>query len=255
MIRIDLEGGWVHVGPEASQVSHRLDSPEAFEIVSQAWLRAGWDTKYVYSFTWAGRPVIQLPEDLLRLQEVIWSVAPDVIVETGIAHGGSLVFHATLLKALGRGRVIGVDVEIRPHNRRALDAHVLRPLITLVEGSSIDPAIVERVRKEIRPGERVMVILDSKHTKDHVLAELEAYAPLVTPGSYAVVEDGCMEHMAGAPRSAPDWSWNNPLRALHEFVARHCEFAVEEPPFAFNEGSVRRRVTYSPDAYLRRVRA
>ncbi len=254
MIRIDLEAGWVSVGSGAAETRHPLGSAEAFEIVSRAWLRCGWDNKYVYSFTWAGRPVIQLPEDLLRLQEVIWSVAPDLIVETGVAHGGSLVFHATLLRALGRGRVIGVDLEIRPHNRRALETHVLAPLIELVEGSSIDPAVARRVRERVRPGEQVLVILDSNHTRDHVLAELEAYAPLVTPGSYVVVQDGCMEQMAGAPRSAPDWSWNNPRAAVREFAARHPEFALEEPPFAWNEGDVKRRVTYWPDGYLRRLR-
>ena len=231
-----------------------MDSREAFEIVSDAWLRVGWDNKYVYSFTWLGRPLIQMPEDILRIQEVIYEVGPDVIVETGVAHGGSLVFYASLCKALGRGRVVGIDIEIRPQNRKAIEGHSLSSLITLIEGSSIDPEVVDRVRGEIGDGEIVVVILDSRHTREHVLAELAAYTPLVTRGSYVVVQDGCMAKVAGAPRSAPDWSWNNPLEAIRAFLAQHPEFACEDPSFRFNEGNVERRVTYWPEGYLRRVR-
>src|SRR5262249_37658305 len=154
---------------------HNLGTAEAFAIVSRAWLRAGWDSKYVYGFTWLGRPIIQLPEDLLRIQEVIFTVQPDVIIETGVAHGGSLVFYASLCKALGRGRVIGIDVEIRPHNRAAIEAHSLSDWITLVEGSSVDPDVVARVYDLIGPDESALVLLDSCHAKTHVLAELEAY--------------------------------------------------------------------------------
>src|SRR6266581_4171607 len=121
-----------------------LGSPEGFRVLSDLWLRSGWETKHVYSFTWLGRPIIQLPEDLIRIQEVIYRVQPDVIVETGIAHGGSLVFYASLCKAMGRGRVIGIDIEIRKHNRAAIQAHSLFDLITLVEGSSIDPTVVSQ---------------------------------------------------------------------------------------------------------------
>ena len=130
---------------------------EAFELISSLWLKTGWNQKYSYTFTWLGRPIIQHPEDLVRLQEVIYNVAPDVIVETGVAHGGSLVFHASLLKAIGRGgRVIGVDVEIRPHNRQALETHVLAPMITLIEGDSIAPETVASVRRLIHPGDTVL---------------------------------------------------------------------------------------------------
>ena len=168
-----------------------------------------------------GRPIIQLPEDVLRIQEVIYRVQPDVIIETGVAHGGSLIFYASLFKAMGRGRVIGIDIEIRPHNRRAIEAHEMKPLITLIEGSSIEPSIVEQVRALITPGETVLVLLDSNHTKAHVLAELEAYGPFVTPGSYIVATDGIMKEVAGAPRTGPDWDWNNPLDAAREFAAKH----------------------------------
>jgi cephalosporin hydroxylase len=189
---------------------------------------------------------------MVRIQEVICSVKPDVIIETGVAHGGSLVFYASLCKAMGRGRVIGVDIEIRPHNRTAIQSHFLSPYITLIEGSSIDPSVVSRVRELIKPGETVMVMLDSCHTKSHVLSELNAYGPLVTPGSYIVAMDGIMEQLTGAPRTQPDWTWNNPRQAALEFASRNPDFSLEEPVFPFNEGAVNQRVTYWPDGYLRR---
>src|SRR5919197_4658487 len=142
-----------------------FDDPEAFDIVSRAWLRLGWDVKYVYSFTWLGRPIIQLPEDMLRIQEVIYRLKPDVIVETGVAHGGSLVFYASLCKAMGKGRVIGIDIEIRPHNRLAIEKHELGGYIELFEGSSIDPDVVDRVRRSVSDAQTVIVVLDSDHTK------------------------------------------------------------------------------------------
>ena len=152
MIKIDLEKRVVSVSGADGDTTYPFDSPEAFTAVSDAWIQCGWDTKYVYTFSWLGRPVIQLPEDLLRIQEVIVALQPDVIVETGIAHGGSLVFYATLCKAMARGRVIGVDVEIRPHNRAAIQSHVLAEYITCIEGSSTDAAVVARVKALIAPG-------------------------------------------------------------------------------------------------------
>jgi cephalosporin hydroxylase len=252
-ITIDPATASVIVEGGEERGTYPFESPEAFRLVSDAWLRLGWDQKYVYSFTWLGRPVIQLPEDLLRIQEVIAAVRPDVIVETGVAHGGSLVFYATLCKALDRGRVVGVDIEIRTHNRKALEEHPLFPLIELIEGSSTDPAIVQQVEAQIAPGETTLVLLDSNHEKDHVLAELHAYGELVTPGSYIVVMDGIVDRLAGAPRSEPDWSWNNPTSAIKEFLEEDSRFEAEEPPFAFNEGLVEARVTYWPGGYLRRL--
>lgn len=229
-----------------------LQDPEAFGLISRAWLRAGWDTKYVYGFSWLGRPVIQLPEDMLRIQEVIYDIKPDVIVETGVAHGGSLIFYASLCTAIGKGRVIGIDIEIRPHNRTAIEEHRLSPLISLVEGSSIDPDIVQSLKDQIGSSETVLVLLDSNHLKDHVLAELEAYSPLVSPGSYIVACDGIMQQVVGAPRTAEDWTWNNPISAVNEFVARHPEFECIEPAWPFNEGKVAERVTYWPKAFLQK---
>ena len=253
MITIDEARGLVTVdGPDGS-ATHPMASPEAFKIVSDAWIRCGWDAKYVYSFSWMGRPIIQLPDDMVRIQEVIYAIKPDVIIETGVAHGGSLIFYASLCKAMGKGRIVGIDIEIRPHNRAAIEAHEMSPLIALIEGSSVDAAVVDQVKTHIKPGETVLVLLDSNHTKAHVLAELEAYGPMVTQGSYIVATDGIMAQVAGAPRSAPDWDWNNPISAVEAFVANHAEFVLEEPAFPFNEGVTRDRVTYWPSAYLKRI--
>jgi cephalosporin hydroxylase len=255
-LTIDFERSRVMVDTgEGKPAEYPFEEARAFALVSDAWLRIGWDVKYVYTFTWLGRPIIQLPEDLIRVQEVIHRVKPDVIIETGVAHGGSLVFYASLCRAAGKGRVIGIDVEIRPDNRAALESHQLFPLITLVEGSSVDPAVVERVRRLVGDGETVFVMLDAKHTKQHVLAELHYYAPLVSPGSYIVVADGIMESLVGAPRSSHDWAWNNPRAAAEEFVKARPDFVIEEPAFAFNEGLVTNRVTYWPRAFLRRISA
>ena len=229
-----------------------LSEPEAFELISRAWLRAGWDTKYVYGFSWLGRPVIQLPEDMLRIQEVIYDVKPDVIVETGVAHGGSLVFYASLCTAIGKGRVIGIDIEIRSHNRAAIEEHRLSPLISLIEGSSIDADIIQSVKDKISSAETVLVLLDSNHLKDHVLAELEAYSSLVSPGSYIVACDGIMQQVVGAPRTSDDWTWNNPISAVNEFINKHLEFECVEPAWPFNESKITERVTYWPKAFLRK---
>jgi cephalosporin hydroxylase len=200
-----------------------------------------------------GRPVIQLPEDMIRIQEVIWRLRPDVIVETGIAHGGSLIFYASLFEAMGHGRVIGIDIDIRRHNRTAIESHPLAKRITLVEGSSSAPATLAAVRHHIAPEDSVLVVLDSNHSRAHVETELDLYAPLVSRGSYIVACDGIMAQLAGAPRTAPDWTWNNPVAAVDAFLARNADFVLEEPAFPFNEGSVRNRVTYWPKSFLKRL--
>jgi cephalosporin hydroxylase len=253
MITVDIERGTISVDENGLTRDYQLDTPEAFKIISDIWLRAGWDNKYVYSFTWLGRPLIQLPEDMIRLQELIHTVRPDVIVETGVAHGGGLIYYASLCKVMDHGRVIGIDIEIRPHNRQAIEAHRLFPLITLIEGSSVEPSVVEQVKSQITPDENAIVFLDSCHEKEHVLAELRAYSSLVKPGSYLVAMDGIMEQLTGAPRSAPDWAWNNPRQAALEFVAENNDFVIEEPRFAFNEGNVTERVTYWPSAFIKRL--
>lgn len=253
-MRIDFANSVVEVpGPDGQLRRLPFESPEAFREVSKAWLRVGWDTKYVYGFTWLGRPIIQLPDDMIRIQEVIYRLKPDVIVETGIAHGGSLIYSASLCQLIGRGRVIGVDIEIRPRNRAAIEEHPLSHFITMIEGSSISNDVVGSVRKLIQPGESVLVLLDSCHTKAHVLAELLAYSPLVTSGSYIVAMDGIMQDVVGAPRTSPSWVTDNPQTAVAEFLADHPDFVLEEPPFPFNEGTVQDRVTYWPNAFVKRV--
>jgi cephalosporin hydroxylase len=252
MIKIDLTTRAVIVGDGSEQRTISFASPEAFEIVSKAWLNAGWDAKYVYSFSWFGRPIIQLPEDMIRIQEVIYALKPDVIVETGVAHGGSLVFYASLFEAIGNGRVIGVDIEIRPHNRRAIESHHLFHRITLIEGSSVSPKTLAAVRSQIALDDKVLVVLDSNHTRDHVLAELEQYGPLVSPGSYIIACDGIMAEVVGGPRTQSDWSVNNPISAVNDFVAKHPQFTIEEPAWPFNEGAVQKRVTYWPRAFVKR---
>jgi cephalosporin hydroxylase len=253
-LTIDMEAALVVVSDGGQKRELPLSSPEAFEIISEAWLRAGWDVKYVYSFNWLGRPIIQLPEDMFRLQELIYQLRPALIIETGVAHGGSLVFYAGLCRIMGHGRVIGVDIELRPQNRAALEAHELSDLITLVEGDSAAEDTLARVKNMIRSIDSVMVLLDANHTKSHVLAELNAYAPLITPGSYIIVMDGIMEKLAGAPRSRPDWGTNNPQAALRQWLDRNPDYVLEEPAFGFNEGQVKTRVTYWPNAFVRRLR-
>lgn len=230
-----------------------LYTKESFEILSRWWLKVGWDQKYPYTFSWMGRPVIQLPEDMIRIQEVIYRTKPDVIIETGIAHGGSLMYYASLCKTMERGRVIGVDMEIRPNNRESIEAHELFPYITVIEGSSVEAAVVNEVRSLIKPGQRVLVILDSNHTKEHVLKELDAYHALVTPGSYIVATDGSMEDLYDVPRGDQDWVWNNPAFAAREFVERHPEFIIEQPAWPFNESELSKNITHWPDAWIKRI--
>ena len=229
-----------------------LYSREAFEEISRHWVRVGWNQKYQYTFSWLGRPIVQLPEDIVRVQEVIYQIRPDVIVETGVAHGGSLIFYASLCKVLDKGRVVGIDIEIRPHNRQAIQAHELQPLITLVEGSSIDDTVVSRVKSLVRPRETVLVLLDSNHTRQHVLDELNAYHDLVTPGSYIVATDGIMRELCDVPRGNPDWAANNPAAAALDFAREHPEFVLEQPTWPFNESSLSMNVTHWPGAWLRR---
>lgn len=252
MIHVDLRAGEVDVDGDDGEGRFALDSPEAFAVISRAWLRAGWDTKYVYGFSWLGRPVIQLPEDMMRIQEVIYECQPDVIIETGVAHGGSLIYYASLCTAMDKGRVVGIDIEIRPHNRTAIEAHAMSRLITLVEGSSTDDAVVSQVRDLVASGESTLVLLDSNHSRDHVLNELRAYAPLVSAGSYIVATDGIMQNLSGAPRSESDWEWNNPQEAARLFLRESDDFELVEPVFPFNEGIITERVTYWPNCYLRR---
>jgi cephalosporin hydroxylase len=252
-ITIDSELNILTQESDGESASYDLYSAEAFEIVSQQWLKIGWNQKYTYTFSWMGRPIIQLPEDMVRIQEVIYRVKPDVIVETGVAHGGSLIYYAGLCKAMSRGRVIGVDVEIRPHNRKAIEAHELFPFVTLIEGDSVSSEIVDAVRALIKPGDVTMVILDSNHTKQHVVGELEAYHGLVTVGSYIVATDGIMRDLYDVPRGKPEWADDNPAAAAADFAQSHPEFILDQPAWVFNESDLTRNITHWPGAWLRKV--
>ena len=254
MLRIDTERGVVEVDTPSGPISHAIGSPEAFSLISRAWLRSGWDNKYVYGFTWMGRPIIQLPEDMIRIQELIYGIRPDVVIETGIAHGGSLIFYASLMKAMGHGRVIGIDIDIRPHNRAAIEKHELFDRIEMIEGSSIDLAVVDSVRELTKRGEKALVVLDSHHSRAHVLAELRAYAEFVSIDSYIIACDGIMQDLVGAERTSADWAINNPQTAIKDFLSERDDFILETPGEIFNEGRITERVTYWPNAYLKRVR-
>jgi cephalosporin hydroxylase len=242
----DLEGRTLSVTSDDKESSILpLYTPEAFKLISNLWIKMGWASKYSYNFSWMGRPIIQLPEDLVAIQELIHKIQPDVIIETGVAHGGSSVFYASLFEILGRGRVVSIDIEIRPHNRKAIEEHLLRSRITLIERSSVALETLEEVRSLISPNERVMVVLDSNHTKQHVARELQLYSPLVTPGSYIVVTDGIMEDLSDVPGGMAGWSGDNPKAAALEFLASHPEFELDKEPTSLG-------VTYWPDGYLRR---
>jgi len=250
---IDTTAHTLTVEADSGTRTEGLYTKEAFELISREWLRVGIDQHYSYTFSWLGRPIIQLPEDLIRIQEVIYRVRPDVIVETGVAHGGSLVYYASLCKLIDHGRVIGVDVALRPHNRQALEAHPLEPLMTLVDGDSTDPRVVDRVRSLVAPGETVLVVLDSNHARAHVAAELDAYHHLVTPGSYIVATDGVMQIAHDVPAGKAAWQHDHPAAAAAEFARHHPEFVLEQPPWLFNESGLTENVTHWPGAWLRRV--
>lgn len=243
-----------------------------FHALSQRWLEHSMRRRYVYNFDWLGRPIIQYPQDIVALQELAWATRPDVVVETGIAHGGSLMLSASLLALLDladasaegtlldprrpRRRVIGVDIDIRDHNRRAIEAHPLTARITMIQGSSIDARTVGLVQEAVNhalavlPGGRgrVMVCLDSMHTHAHVLAELRAYAPLVTPGCYCVVFDSFVEDV---PKDVfPDRPWgpgDNPKTALREYLRENAAFEVDASWHS------KLQVTVAPEGFLRRV--
>jgi cephalosporin hydroxylase len=240
----------VQEGGEINQ--YPLYTKKAFEILSRIWVKVGWNQKYEYTFSWFGRPIIQLPEDMIRFQEVVYRIKPDVIIETGIAHGGSLIFSASLCKAMGKGRVIGIDIEIRPNNRMAIETHELHPLITMVEGSSVAPHIIKQVKDLVKPGEKVLILLDSNHTKAHVLAELEAYHSLVTPGSYIIASDGIMQDLHDTPRGRPEWVSDQPTAAALEFAGHHPEFEIGQPTWPFNESDLTENITHWPGAWLKR---
>lgn len=221
--------------------------------------------KYSYNFSWMGRPIVQYPQDILAMQELIWSVRPDLIIETGIAHGGSLIFSASMLALLdisdaasagnlgvppqSQRKVLGIDIDIRPHNRAAIEAHPMASRIQMIQGSSVADEVVSQVHSIAANYSRALVCLDSDHTHEHVLAELEAYAPLTSPGSYCVVFDTVVEDM---PKSMfPDRPWgpgDNPRTAVRKYLESHSEFEIDR------DIQNKLLITVAPDGFLRRKR-
>lgn len=235
---------------EVSANINKLSGDKDVQGLSRIWLREITRYKYAYNFTWMGRPIIQLPQDVMAMQEIILRVKPDLVIETGIAHGGSLVFSASMLELLrGDGQVLGIDVEIRPHNRTAIENHPMFGRISLIEGSSTDEAVVQQVRHFAKGKQRVVVMLDSSHTHAHVLRELELYSPLVTVGSYLIVFDTVIEDMP--EEFFPDRPWgkgNNPKTALQEFLTQSDRFIIDE------EICDKLLITAAPDGYLKCVK-
>jgi cephalosporin hydroxylase len=242
----------------------RMGKDSSLRQSSFDWLAQSAQYEYTYHFEWLGLPVIQLPGDIVAAQEVIYKVKPDLIIETGIARGGSLTFSASMLALLDyadavqrnevldpakpKRRVIGIDIDIRSHNRSALDAHPMRSRIDLIEGSSVAPEIVAKVRDMAAGYSRVMVVLDSNHTHQHVIGELNAYAPLVAVESYCIVFDTAIEDMQAG--SFPDRPWdkgNNPKTAVWEFLKTHPEFEIDHTIHD------KLQITVAPDGYLRRM--
>lgn len=219
------------------------------QALSRIWIREIARHFYAYNFTWMGRPAIQFPQDMIGVQELVWQLRPDLIIETGIAHGGSLVYSASLLHLLGGdGIVVGIDIDIRPHNRRAIEQHPMADRIRMVEGSSVDPAVIEQIREYSRGRSSILVLLDSNHTHEHVLAELRAYAPLVTPNSYIVVFDTLIEDMpADLTQDRPWGIGNNPKTAVHAYLAEDDRFEIDR------DLESKLLITVAPDGWLRRT--
>ncbi len=225
------------------------ESDAVFKELAREWMRQSVLKKYTYNFKWLGRPIIQMPQDIIGLQEIIWEVKPDLIIETGIAHGGSLIFSASMLALLGGdGKVLGIDIDIRRHNREEIEQHPLAKRIEMIEGSSVDDETAQKVYEFAADYEHIMVILDSNHTHAHVKAELEIYSPLVSVGSYLVVFDTFIEDMP--PGLYPDRPWNvgdNPKTAVFEFLAENDNFVIDK--------NVENKLlmTSAPSGYLKRI--
>lgn len=249
---------------EVKQNIAELRNDEGLRKRSLDWMSDITQKRYAYNFKWLGRPIIQIPQDMVAIQELIWKIRPDLVIETGIAHGGSLILSASMLALLDycdamesgqvldpkatRRRVLGIDIDIRAHNREAIEAHPMAHRIDMLQGSSIAPEIIAEVHQRAQGHERVLLILDSNHTHEHVMAELEAYASLVSPGSYCVVFDTVIEDLPAG--MYPDRSWDvgdNPKTAVREFLSRCSDFVVDE------DIEAKLMITVAPGGYLRRT--
>ena len=204
---------------------------------------------YSYNFSWMGRPIIQYPQDMIAMQEIIWDIKPDLIIETGIAHGGSIIYYASLLELIGKGQVLGIDIDIREHNRVAIEKHPMSNRIKMIQGSAIDNAIIEQVKSFAKDKKVVMVCLDSNHTHDHVLKELDLYSQFVTPGSYLIAFDTIVEDLP--PNFYEDRPWkvgDNPKTAVHDFLKHNNDFIIDK------KIDNKLLVSVAPDGYLKRIK-
>jgi len=228
---------------------------KTLKVLANEWLKESMLNQYVYNFSWLGRPIIQTPQDMIALQEIIWDVKPDMIIETGIAHGGSLIFSAsmlTLLEACGEienGQVLGIDIDIREHNRKAIEAHQMSKKITMFQGSSIDEEMIQKVYEFAKSGKKILVCLDSNHTHDHVLSELKAYSSLVSIGSYCIVFDTLVEDMPSEFSNDRPWDkGNNPKTAVWEYLKECDDFVIDK------DIENKLLITVAPDGYLKRIK-
>jgi cephalosporin hydroxylase len=232
-----------------------LGRNETLKAQSRTWMTDSAKGRYSYNFTFMGRPIIQYPQDMVAMQELVWKIQPDLVIETGIAHGGSLIFYAAMLElnAICGGpadaRVLGIDIDIRAHNREAIEAHPMARRIDMIEGSSIDPEIVARVKEAASARRRILVVLDSNHTHDHVLAELKAYAELTTVGSYCVVFDTVVEDLPADMFPNRPWgAGDNPKTAVRAFLCNNADFEIDR------DIDAKLQISVAPEGFLKRVR-
>lgn len=203
---------------------------------------------YSYNFTWMGRPIIQYPQDMIAMQEIIWEVKPDLIIETGIAHGGSIIYYASLLELIGKGQILGIDIDIREHNRAEIEKHPMAKRISMIQGSAIDTDIIEQIKPYAKDKKVVMVCLDSNHTHDHVLKELQLYSPFVTKGSYLVAFDTIVENLPAEMYDNRPWSvGDNPKTAVQEFLKNNNDFIADK----FIDKKL--LVSVAPTGYIKRI--
>lgn len=232
---------------ETEEIEFDIYSREGLEYLSELWIKSSFFNKVMYESTWLGIPVIQFPDDIVIMQELIWKVRPDVIIETGVAHGGSAILFASILELIGSGKVIAIDIEIRKYNYLAIKAHPLSRRIELIEGSSTDRETVRKVEEKMQGANNAVVLLDSDHSFKHVQEEMEIYSRFILPGGYMVVMDGIQELLSDTPSAKPGWKDDNPLRAIKQFLDKHDNWEIDQH-------YSRLPITCNPQGYLRRIK-
>ncbi len=226
-----------------------MSKDSKLKLLSRKWFDKAFSYEYSFHFSWLGRPIIQFPQDMIAIQEIVWRTKPDLIIETGIARGGSLIFYASILELIGKGRVLGIDIDIRKHNKKAIENHFLFKRITMIEGSSLDKKVAEKVYRFARGKRKVLLLLDSFHTHDHVLKELEIYSPLVKKNNYVVVFDTVVEDMPTSSSAERPWGkGNNPKTAVKQFLKNNKRFKVDK------EIEKKLLITSCPDGFLKCVK-